>query len=621
MVKQNLSRQGSKSKTGGRSQRSVIFSLGILALLVRLLYTYLFSKSVLWQGIWSDSATYNQWARRIVTNGDWLGTEPFFMAPLYPYFLAGVYTIFGESLVVLRILQSILGAATCVLIFLIGDRMFSSRRVGLAAGLLACFYGPFFLSHNLLLTETLKVFLLTFSTWLFLEARKRSGLAWWMGGGLALGGAMLCRASDALVLIAVEAWILWFTDGPFQKRVVRGVVVAGAIVALILPVTIRNYLVSNEFILITSNGGLNFYLGNNSQAVGRYYNVDRLDLANDPDGRVYLETSINRNLRQSEVSSIWFSKAMEFILHEPGDFLALLVRKMRLFFHHKEISQLGYNYAFVSQTSTPVLGFMPGFLVAGPLGILGAVLAFRKWRTSFLLHSLLLAQVLSVVLFFVTDRFRLSAMPFFLLFAGSALVFIIEQVRPWNLRALIGPGVVLVVSALAMTTLAEDIPDEFSLEWEQVGTLYFNTGNHDYALKAYRNAAAYRDSYHLHNSIGNVLLATGRIDEAMEQFRQGHALHPGQPASTFNLGTAYVRRQDWVSALMEFDKALAINPRFPPAHLNKGLTLYYLQRFPEALESLRRYTELEPDKSKLGSVYGDIRNLEQILKQESTSLQ
>jgi 4-amino-4-deoxy-L-arabinose transferase-like glycosyltransferase len=597
---------------------ALLWCVALVSLAMRAWYLSLFSDSILRAGIWSDAATYNQWARRIVVNGDWLGSDPFFMAPLYPYFLAIIYSVFGESLLAVRLIQSLLGSGTAVLVFLISERVFSSKKAGLVAGLLAAFYGPFLLSHNLLLVETLKVFLVTLAAWFFLIAKDDHRMRWWIGGGLAIGGAVLCRASDFLLLLAVELWIIFFTGGDVRKRALRAVAVAASVALLVLPVTVRNYVVSGEFILITSNGGLNFYLGNNPEAVGRYYNVDRLDLANDPDGRVYLEQTLNRQLRHSEVSGIWFSRAMDFIVQQPGSFLRLLLRKLSLFFHHKEISQIGYNYAFVAQAATGLLTYLPTFLIVGPLGILGAVLSFRRWKDRFLVYSFLVAETLSVVLFFVTDRFRLSAIPFFMAFAGWAVVFLIDQARAKEKKALVAPVLIVVACVVFMTSLTERIPDEFSLEWEQVGTLYFNTGNHTAAMQSYRNAAMYRDAYHLRNAVGNVLLSTGRIDEAIEQYRAGHSMHPGQAGSMFGIGTAYVRRQDWQAALKAFDDAIRINPRFAPAHLNRGLTLYYLQRFGEALASLRRYTELETDQSKLATVHKDIRNLEYLLQAGKT---
>jgi len=569
----------------------------------------------LWNGIWSDAATYNQWARRIVTSNDWIGQDPFFMSPFYSYFLAVIYSSFGESLLAVRVVQAAAGSAVAGLVFLIGERMFT-RQAAFAAGLLAAVYGPFLLSGILLLVETLKVLFLVLTLWLLLVAGNKSRLWWWFLPGASLGFAALCRPTDLLILIIAAIWIMFLQDAGRNEKFRRLGILALGVFLIIAPVTIRNYLVSGDFILITSNGGLNFYLGNNPEAVGIYYNVDQLDLANDPDGRVFLETQAGKAISPAEASSIWISKATSFVLHQPLSFVSLLGKKLLLFFHHKEISQLGYNYVFVGEYAVPLIRFLPSFILVGPLGILGCLLAWRKWRSHFLLYGFLAVEILGVVLFFMTDRFRLSAVPFLMLFAGFALVEVIKQVRTREWSDLKLAAVVLIAVCLVMTVFNVEIPDEFSLEWEQVGLMHLFAKDHRAALEAFQESGKYKNSFHLHNNIGNVYAALGQMDVALTQFRIGEELNPAQPVSAFGMGTVHASKQDWAAALEALDRSIRINPRFAPAHLNKGLVLYYLQRFDESLAEMRSYTELEPDKSKLASVYGDIRNLERLVGQQ-----
>ena len=51
-----------------------------------------------------DSQEYDRWARGIAA-GDWLGSAPFFQAPLYPYLVAAVYAVVGRSLDAIYLLQ------------------------------------------------------------------------------------------------------------------------------------------------------------------------------------------------------------------------------------------------------------------------------------------------------------------------------------------------------------------------------------------------------------------------------------------------------------------------------------------------------------------------------------
>jgi len=600
------------------NRRNLIVVVLASAIVARIVTIILASDSFVWYGIWSDAATYNQWARRIVANGDWLGTEPFFMSPLYAYFLATIYTLFGESLTAVRVIQAAAGVGTALLVFLCGEKLFS-RQTGFIAGILAAVYGPFLLSNILLLVETVKVFFLILTFWFLLTAGERNGRWWWFGAGCGLGCAVLCRPTDLLLVPVIATWILLVLKKERSVHVSQVIAIAAGLILIVAPVTVRNYMVSGEFIPVTSNGGLNFFLGNNPDGAGVYANVARLDLANDPDGRVYLEAQTGRTLSHSEVSSIWMERASDFIAKEPFSFLSLLAKKLLLFFHYKEIGQLGYNYVFVREYAIPILSFAPAFLVVGPLGILGVVCSLKRRKTLLLLYGFLAAEILSVVLFFVTDRFRLSSIPFLMIFAGYGLVELYGVLGRRETRTLGMYGLILCLAVTAMTVLNVEIHDEFSLEWEYVGLLHFNAKNNRAALQAFQQAGRSKDSFHLRNNIGNVYVAQGQTEAAIEQFRIAHSMDSSQAISMFSMGTAYASRQDWLPALHAFERSISINPRFAPAYLNKGLVLYYLQRFREALEAMRRYVELEQDKSKLTSVYGDIRNLEQLVKTQETT--
>src|SRR5512145_565389 len=59
-----------------------------------------------------DAATYDKWARGIAA-GDWLGSEVFFQAPLYPYLLGTIYATLGDDPLLVRGLQCVLSAAAC----------------------------------------------------------------------------------------------------------------------------------------------------------------------------------------------------------------------------------------------------------------------------------------------------------------------------------------------------------------------------------------------------------------------------------------------------------------------------------------------------------------------------
>ena len=59
--------------------------------------------------------------------------------PIYPLFLSGVYFIFGHSYLAVRIMQAIIGALTCLLIYWLGKEIFD-EGVGRVVSLIVVFY-------------------------------------------------------------------------------------------------------------------------------------------------------------------------------------------------------------------------------------------------------------------------------------------------------------------------------------------------------------------------------------------------------------------------------------------------------------------------------------------------
>ena len=70
-----------------------------------------------------DPAYYNNWALDIF-HGDWISSRAFDLSPLYPYFLAIIYRVFGYSLYAARLIQMLIGSLSCVLILWIGSYVF-----------------------------------------------------------------------------------------------------------------------------------------------------------------------------------------------------------------------------------------------------------------------------------------------------------------------------------------------------------------------------------------------------------------------------------------------------------------------------------------------------------------
>ena len=173
----------------------------LVAFAVRLVHIWQIRPSPFFDVLLGDAHGYDEWARRLAA-GDWLGTEVFYQAPLYPYFVGAVYAVFDRDLLILRVGQALIGSASCALLGLAGARLFS-KPVGLIAGLALALYAPAIFFDGLIQKSVLDMFFVCLSLWLL--ARILTGASTrvsWIGLGLAMGGLALTR-ENALVFIAV----------------------------------------------------------------------------------------------------------------------------------------------------------------------------------------------------------------------------------------------------------------------------------------------------------------------------------------------------------------------------------------------------------------------------------
>ena len=86
--------------------------------------------------------------------------------------------------------------------------------------------------------------------------------------------------------------------------------------------------------------------------------------------------------------------------------------------------------------------------------------------------------------------------------------------------------------------------------------------------------------------------SAGKPDEAIASLRQSVALQPGNAAAWKALGVVYAARGDYENAEPAFRNACERQPKLEEACLYHGRSLYLLDRFPEAIQVLRRSNAL-----------------------------
>jgi 4-amino-4-deoxy-L-arabinose transferase-like glycosyltransferase len=161
----------------------------VAGVLLRLLY-----------GAWADlpyrdGIAYDAIAHNLLARGEY--SAPYQLrSPGYPFFLAGVYAVFGEGHAAVRTVQALLDAATAIVVLAIAQRLGLSRQAATLAMGLALFHPSTFLYSAMILSECLATFLVTAGTWLLLQALVR-GERWALAFGATLSAAALTRPSFA----------------------------------------------------------------------------------------------------------------------------------------------------------------------------------------------------------------------------------------------------------------------------------------------------------------------------------------------------------------------------------------------------------------------------------------
>jgi 4-amino-4-deoxy-L-arabinose transferase-like glycosyltransferase len=493
-----------------------------------------------------------------------------------------------------RIVQISLGSVSCVLAYGLAARLFG-QRVGLVAGLLCSLYWVLAYFDTQLLLPVLLVFLVLAGMFAALIAAERrstllAGLA-----GLALGLYSITRP-NIVVFFPLLVWWAVSLARREAARVSRWFVVL-LIAGLVLPpalVTLRNRVVGDDWVVIASQGGVNFYIGNNPQSNGMQAVVPgtrQTWWGGYEDTKAIAEEAAGRSLTPSEISDYWFGRAFGYIRDDPAGWIRLTLRKVGAYVGNIELPNNepyeSYRSEFVSLRSVP-LGF--GLLFGLFLVSLPVQLRFRRKavvdkgpggriRGEFVLLVLALVSVysLTVIAFFVTGRYRVPMLPFFALGASVALVAIYDLLRKRAfaraavmIAAAVGIIILLGIDYLgirratggfAALTMAQDRLDTGDVE----GAIT--------ALERIRREGSVR-APEVHVTLARAYLARGTSEGADAAFRVAeNALseYPDEPELLWYSAAGYAVRRDWNMVRQRITHFLDLEPTHMRA-LHLGFT-------------------------------------------------
>jgi 4-amino-4-deoxy-L-arabinose transferase-like glycosyltransferase len=467
-----------------------------------------------------DSEKYYDWAKEIA-NGSWIGNVAFYHAPLYPYFVAAFFKVFGQDCFRFFFLQMILSSATSVLLYFAGKNFFN-QKTGIIASLLFSFTDVFAFYGLKLLPATLAVFLLMSFALIFKKMEAgRTALPWVFCG--MLGGVLALVLSNLILLLPlVMGYFFLVPKEKTSSRAKKAVIFSLGFFLSIFPCALRNYALEGGLVIVAANGGETFYHGNNINAAGTYSPPPEITASlqfQHDDARMVAERETGVKLNAAEVSHFWFRKAIHFILEDPCRYFVLELQKLHWLFSGIDTSIIYYMDFERSEFTPGLKWFFINYAFILPLALAGLWLARKDWKKNFLLLGIMGIQVATLLAFFVTTRYRLPLVPILILFGAyalsllgknffrqrlfyflAALSFISLQIHSWE-KQRYRPNVSLlycnlgytleedgkIVEAMEVFEKARKADEKNIVPYLGVISLYAHTGQKEKAMELYKS--------------------------------------------------------------------------------------------------------------------------------------
>jgi len=546
-----------------------------------------------------DTGAYVSLARTIASGDLLLRSlpEPFFVSPLYAYFLALVLAVTG-SLLACQVVQVLLGAAA---VWLAGDaaRRLFGPPAAVPAALLLALTGVVTFHEVLLLQAALDAFLTAAALWALARAlaegeRPRAFCV----AGLLLGLLALNRP-NALPWAAVVVGLLVVIK-PRSPRAAAAFALGAALG--IAPAALRNLVVSGEPVLISSHGGLNLLIGNGPEAAGVYRLLDGITPAiegQSADARRVAEKEEGRALSTREVSSHFARRAFGWIASQPGQAARLFARKLWYTLSNDE-APLNFSYPWYRVRTLALWPLLVGPWLLVPLGAVGLVFGLRGASTLpvgrfALWASFAPCYVLLVAAFFVATRYRIPLLVALAIAAGGAVPLLGDRPR----RVL---AAAVAVPLLALTLWPTRL-DDGSAEEETQWILHLVASGE--SKEAWQRTEGLAGKAPLPGvlwfRLGQALGASGRLDDGLAALERSLAIDARQPAIEKALGSALAAKGNELlqagqatAAVAPLARAASLIPLDGEVRQSYGLALAMAGKKAEAEAQLAEAVRLLP---------------------------
>jgi Flp pilus assembly protein TadD len=309
------------------------------------------------------------------------------------------------------------------------------------------------------------------------------------------------------------------------------------------PVTWGNWQRGHELVLVSTNGGINFYIGNNEhyeETLAIRPGEHWLALREEPERA--------RVVGEGARSAWFYERGRAFWREHPARAVALTFRKLYLFFDGPEIARDTDIYAM--RRDSPLLGALvtrgPPWLPDGllvPLALVGAIVCWPDRRKLVPAYVFVATQALVVAAFFATSRYRVPALPVLAMFACAGVERLASARRAGRAAA----AATFAVLAVALNVSTRESSTSYAAELDFYRGLASLRYLHQrpQAIEYFRQAASEDPTDgRIWFELGNGLDGAGRTDEALDAWRRAGQVDPWDARALRRVSIVLANRGD-----------------------------------------------------------------------------
>jgi 4-amino-4-deoxy-L-arabinose transferase-like glycosyltransferase len=336
--------------------------------------------------------------------------------PIYALVLASILAAFGELDPFMMLLQILINSLTCLVLYFIARKTFNRRVALLACFLYAVYpFASWYVSR--VAYETLLGFLVALLTLGLIYLFERLSLRRALMVGFLLGVTVLCKGTFLLFPFALLPGLMLRFGAKNRNVISCWLIVTLMMLALLSPWIVRNYLISREFVPVSSHGGIVFLLGN--KVIESYSLRENTagDLPGQESDKIYYEIQKSIMTQHPDLShaqvEVWVDKqlvrmAIEDVIARPLKFLEKILKGLIFVW-----------FLMDTGLKSTALLFMQGPLVL--LCAVGIFFASRAQKQVLPLLILLVYFVLIQTAFLSLGRFSYPMVFILIAFAAYAL--------------------------------------------------------------------------------------------------------------------------------------------------------------------------------------------------------